>query len=154
MIIDQNVFQTHRQLFEFSCIPMSVEFVLKLLGRVPPDYFELQKLWGNNAFGSFVEFNGKDLFGVSFEQQYALPRDDNFPLEELFQTIEHELKRGNYVIISLQVEGGWHMYVIHDQLPNGEFLAITKGQPRELVDNVLEIVKSMNGTDILICRAS
>jgi hypothetical protein len=131
---------------------MSVEFVLKLLGRVPLDYFELQKPWDNNSFGSFADFNGKDLFGVNFEQKYAHPRDDNFPLEELFQTIENELKRGNYVIISLAVPGGWHMYVVHDQLPNGEFLAATKGQPRELIDNVREIVKSMKGTDILICH--
>lgn len=154
MIIDQNVFQTHRQLFQLSCIPMSVEFVLKLLEKVPLDYFELQKHWGNNLFGSFADFNGKDLFGVNFEQKYALPRDDNFPLEELFQTIENELKQGNYVIISLEIPGGWHMYVIHDQLPKGEFLAVTKGQPIERIDNVREIVESMKGTDILICRAS
>lgn len=154
MIIDQNVLQIHKQLFPLSCIPMSVEFVLKLLGRVHPEYFQLQKLWDNNSFGSFADFHGKDLFGVIFEQKYALPRDDNFPLEELFQAIEVELKQGNYVIISLVVPGGWHMYVVYDQLPNGEFLAATKGQTRELIDNVREIVKSMKGTDILICSAA
>ena len=154
MIINQNVFQTHKQLFRLSCIPMSVELVLKLLERVPPDYFELQKPWDNKSFGSFADFSGKDLFGVKFEQKYALPRDANFPLEGLFQTIENELKLGNYVIISLNVPGGWHMYVVYDQLPNGEFLAATKGQRKELIDNVREIVESMRGTDMLICHAT
>lgn len=92
---------------------------------------------------------------MNFEQKYALlPRDDDFPLEELFQTIENELKLGNYVIISLKVLGGWHMYVVYGQLPNGEFLAVTKRQAKELINNVRGIVESMKGTDILICHAT
>jgi hypothetical protein len=152
VVIDQNILQAHKQLFKSSCIPMSIELVLKLLGRVPLDYFEIQIPWGNNSLGSFADFNGKDFFGVNFDQKYAFPRGDNFPLEELFQTIENELKRGIYVIVSLRVPGGWHMYVIYDQLPNGEFLAVTKGQPKELIDNVRQIVIYMKGTDILTYR--
>ena len=152
MVIDQNILQAHKQLFQVSCIPMSIELVLKLLGHVPPDYFELQIPWGNNSFGSFADFDGKDFFGVNFKQKYAIPRGDNFPLEELFRTIENELNQGIYVIVSLQVPNGWHMYVIYDQLPNGEFLAVTKWQPKEVIDNVRQIVISMKGTDILTYR--
>jgi len=42
---NQAIIGRHDQLFDWSCIPMAVELVLKLVGRMPPDSFELQKLW-------------------------------------------------------------------------------------------------------------
>ena len=39
-IVDQ-----HEQKSRNSCVPSSVEIVLKLLGRVKLDYYDLQKGW-------------------------------------------------------------------------------------------------------------
>ena len=36
------IIDAHRQLYGMSCIPSSVEMVLKLLGRVPISYYDLQ----------------------------------------------------------------------------------------------------------------
>jgi hypothetical protein len=149
MMLDPQVLETHKQLNEFSCIPMSIEFVLKLLGRVDVKYFDLQITWNDRQDGSFAQFDGKTIKGIKFTRQFSLPRDDKFPLENLFSIIKEELNHERYVIISLEVSGGWHNYIIFDQIPNGEFKAITKGQQHEQINNVCEVVRKMKGTDIL-----
>jgi len=152
MQLNPNVLHSHRQLDQYSCIPMSVEFVLKLLGRVPLDYFDLQREWQNRTDGSFALFDGRVIAGLRFRVRFALPRDEHFPLDELFDTIESELPAPRYVIISLAVNGGWHMYVVHEVLPNGGFGAISKALTGEtlVTKQVREIVRGMKGTDILV----
>jgi hypothetical protein len=79
---------------------MAVEFVLKLLGRIPLDYFDLQQDWINRpggalGFNDFREFGGQTLHGVRFKAHYTPPvRGEAFPLEELFSVIDHELASG------------------------------------------------------------
>ena len=51
--IDHAVVNSHAQLDDYSCIPSAVELVLKLLGRVPHDFYDLQRAWANRSDGSF-----------------------------------------------------------------------------------------------------
>lgn len=130
---------------------MSVEYVLKLIGKVPPDYFELQRAWGNKMTGSFADFDGREINGVKFRLQFGMSRDAHFPIDDLFSTIEKELAEGRYVIISLAGNGGWHMFVINAKLPDGEFHAFSKlkGGQNVITKQVQAIVRKMQGTDIL-----
>jgi hypothetical protein len=146
--LNPDVLARHSQLSPYSCIPMSVEFVLKLLGKLAPEVFPLQNAWGNRADGNFSDFDGRTFDGVKFTKQFPDPRNDSFPLDDLFNTIENELASGRYVIISLAVPPHYHNYVIYNRLPNGEFEAITKGQT-ERINDVRERVRNMRGTDIL-----
>ena len=47
MELDERIVQKHEQLSCYSCIPMAVDLILKLLGRVTPDYLELQNEWND-----------------------------------------------------------------------------------------------------------
>src|ERR1039457_6537280 len=107
---NRQIADTHKQLYGMSCIPMSIELVLKLLGRVPSSYYELQTPWKEKADGNFRDFNGKTIEAVTFHQQFDLGRNDQFPLAKLFETIERELKAGRFVIVSLTSGSRWHMY--------------------------------------------
>ena len=40
---DRRIVDEHKQLFDSSCIPMTIEMVLKLTGRRPVDFFKLQR---------------------------------------------------------------------------------------------------------------
>jgi hypothetical protein len=152
MNLDTTIVNQHQQLDNFSCIPMAVELVLKLLGRVPCDYHNLQHEWSNRTDGSFAVFDGRVIAGVRFRRQFGLARDDRFPLDDLFRTIEAELATGRFVIISLAVPGGWHMFVIHEKLTSGEFRAVSRipGRTDILVtESIRATVCQMKGTDIL-----
>ena len=153
--LDPNVLAVHTQIGDLSCVPMAVEFVLKLLGRVPPNFFALQQDWINRSggaleFNDFRVFNGQILYGVRFRSNYTPPvRGGGFPLEELFSIVDDELLARRYVIVSLTVPGGWHNYIIYDRLPNAEYEAVTKAQHPEHIANVRQRVIDMEGTDIL-----
>ncbi len=151
MTLNPKIVAAHTQLDDYSCIPMTVEYILKLVGKVPHDYFELQQAWQNKTTGSFADFDNREIAGVRFHIRFSLARDEHFPLDDLFHTIESELAAGRYVIISLAVPGGWHMFVIYDQLPNGEFRASSKlkGGRDISTDQVRSVVSQMRGTDIL-----
>ena len=143
----------HRQLpseLGALCIPMSVEFVLKLENKISPEDFSLQDAWTESQDADFSRFDGQTINGLEFERQFASPRGDTFPLDELFSVIDEELDDDRYVIISLAVEGGnWHNYVIYNRLANGEYEAITKGRKPERINDVKRRVIDMKGTDIL-----
>ena len=153
--LDPNVLAVHTQIGDLSCVPMAVEFVLKLLGRVPPNFFALQQDWINRSggaleFNDFRVFNGQILYGVRFRSNYTPPvRGGGFPLEELFSIVDDELLARRYVIVSLTVPGGWHNYIIYNRLPNAEYEAVTKAQHPEHIANVRQRVIDMEGTDIL-----
>ncbi len=144
------VINNHDQIFELSCIPSAVEMVLKYYKVVDFDFYDLQKDWKNKSDGSFHNFDNKELYGITFSQKFVLPRDENFPIDSLFQTIENELKSEKKVIISLPADTGWHMFVICKQTPDGEFVSYSKlGSHTLILRNTKEIVKKSNGTEIM-----
>ena len=135
---------------------MAIELVLKLLGRVPNDYHELQQEAPGKANLSFGNYNNRIINSVKFEMQFAIPRSDEFPLDDLFDEIDRRLEKHEYVIISIANPNGWHMYVIHQKVENGDYLAVSKigpdGRDTDSINNVKEIVRNMKGTDILTYR--
>ncbi|MBE8713009.1 hypothetical protein [Sphingobacterium hungaricum] len=144
------VVNNHNQIFEMSCIPSVVEMVLKYYKVVDFDFYDLQNEWQNKMDGSFRDFDKKDLYGITFSQQFVLPRDATFPIDSLFQTIENELKAEKKVIISLPSDTGWHMFVICEQTPDGEFVSYSKlGTHTLILRNTKEIVRKSNGTEIM-----
>src|SRR3954452_20356027 len=88
---DKAAIDHHRQIYDLSCVPSAVEMVLKLTGRVSAEYFELQEAWKNKADGSGRDFDAVSVAGLTFHQQFALPRKRGFPFKELFATIDAEL---------------------------------------------------------------
>ena len=147
---DEKIIDAHKQAYGMSCIPSSVEMVLKLLGRVPASYYRQQDAWKNKADGNFSNFDGKTVEGITFHKQFGLDRNDKFPLARLFATIDAELAAGRFVIISLASSGGWHMYLIYAKDADGDFLAVSKvGEKTVKTDHVKQIVTKMKGTDIL-----
>lgn len=155
--LQHNIIDEHQQLYELSCIPSCVEMILKLLDRVPVNYYTLQKLWGNKN-GGFADFDNKTIEGVTFHNVYddkKFPRGDKFPLTELFSTIQEEITQGRYVGVSLENQNhrGYHMYVVYDMDSNREFLAVSKNSQKTIYeDSIKKIITRMKGTDILIYR--
>jgi hypothetical protein len=146
---DQRIIDAHEQRDALSCIPSSVEMVLKLMGRVPGSFYDLQTEWQNKPNGSFRDFDGKTFAGVTFHLQFSLPRDDSFPLEKEFETIHRELQAGRFVIVGLVSPGGWHNWVIYDEDADGEFLAVSKFKDVTIKEpQVKRAIREMHGTDL------
>lgn len=146
---DRQIIDAHEQRYDMSCIPSSVEMVLKLMARVPASYYEQQTAWKNKADGSFHNFDGKTIAGCTFHQQFTQAHGGQFPLIALFEAIDRELKAGRFVIIGLPVAGGTHDWVIYDEDAAGEFLSVSKAGPRTIENNhVKRTVTDMQGTDI------
>lgn len=149
--INCQIVNNHRQIDQFSCIPSCVEIILKLLGRVPADYYDLQRAWDNRINGSFADFHNKTIEGLTFQVAFALPRGEKFPLTDLFSTIEKEIQQGRYVAVSIANHLGFHMYVIYDIDENGEFLSVSKYYEKTIPENfVRKAIADMQGTDILL----
>lgn len=147
----------HHQISPNSCIPMSIELILKFNKRAAPDYYQLQRNWNNRADGTFKDFDGKVIAGLRFSWQFAVPRGEQFPYARLFSAIDHELAAGRKVIISLP--SGyllWHMYVIDSKTSKGEYLAYSRafnfGEVLVLND-VKSRIFGCKGTDILTYQA-
>ena len=147
---DPKAVDAHRQKYDMSCIPMSVELVLKLLGREAADYYALQEPWKNKADGNLVDFDGRTIAGVTFRQQFDDLRGNDFPTEDLFNAIDSELEQNRYAIIALNTGSSYHMYVIVGRTPSGDYHAVSKaGDATITVTNVKARVREMKGTDIL-----
>jgi len=144
------VVNNHNQIFQMSCIPSAIEMILKYYNVVDVDFYDLQNEWKDKADGSFRNFDKKELYGITFFQKFVLPRDKNFPIDSLFQTIENELKSDKKVVISLPADRGWHMFIICKQTPEGEFVSYSKlGSHTLILRNTKEIVRKSNGTEIM-----
>lgn len=158
--LDRRIVDKHKQLFDMSCIPMSVEMVLKLTKHAPQDFYALQWAWQNKYDGNFSDFDGKTIKGLTFHKKYTLPRDENFPLDRLFAAIDKELDSGRFVIVSLSSPVGWHMHVIYGKDADGDYLAVTKsgsqatGSTTINQSHIKRIIKAMHGTDILTYEVS
>jgi hypothetical protein len=148
---DRRVIDLHRQLFGWSCIPSSVELVLKLLGRVSPHYYELQKEWQNRKDGCFDDFAGRTIAGVKFDRRYAMTRCAMFPFKGLFAAIDAELASGRFVIVGLENETGdaYHGWVIVERLPGGEYHGFSKAWERTMeATDIKRRIIDIGGTDI------
>lgn len=147
---DPKKVDAHRQDYDWSCIPMTIELVLKLLDREPADYFVLQDKWKNKRDGNFADFDGRTIAGVTFHKQFGQPRGPRFPIDDLFKTIDDELDHGRYVIISLFTGFSYHMYVIVGRTASGDYHAVSKeGEQTLTVTNVKARVREIGGTDIV-----
>jgi hypothetical protein len=152
--IDRQIVDNHRQLDPLSCIPSSVELVLKLLRRVPEAFYDLQRDWRNKRDGSFRDFDGRTIAGIRFTILFHdFPRGSEFPLTQLFDTIDNELAQGRFVIVSLANPAGWHMYVLYGRSDDGDYLNVSKasdGSARTISEpSVKTILGMMRGSDIL-----
>jgi hypothetical protein len=147
---DINIIHQHRQLELPSCIPSSVEMVLKLTRSVPTDYFELQQAWGNKLDGSFRDFNGRTIAGLTFSQRFTQPRGRRFPLAKLFAAIDAELEQDRYVIIALRAgPTSYHNWVIVQRSADGEYMAVSKSGTETIVVNDAKArLTRMKGGDI------
>jgi hypothetical protein len=152
--LDRSILNQHEQKYLASCIPACVELVLKLLGKVPADYYEQQEAMKGRGDIGFGDFNGKTLFGVTFNNMFCGEgRGPDFPLPLLFSKIDDELAAGRYVIISLNSQGGnWHMWVIYEKIGE-EYRSVSraKDMPNAIEENSVRAeVTRMGGTDILV----
>ena len=152
MNIDCEIINAHKQCYKYSCIPSSVEMILKLLKRIEPNDYHLQEHWDNRTNGSFADFDNKIIKGVTFYQR------SNPDAKKLFEIIDKELNEGRFVSISLKIPPNedHHMYIIYDYDKDGiDYKAFTKQYQETskiIIDNVKDKVKSMKDhtTDILI----
>jgi len=117
--IDKKVVEYHIQKDRYSCIPSAVELVLKLLKKVPLNYYELQDIWSNKQNGSFADFDGKTIENVTFTRRY------NLTLKKLLEVVDEELKSNRFVIIPLPLGSEAHCYVIYGK-DNDDYLAVAK----------------------------
>jgi len=150
MNFDKSIIDNHEQKYQLSCIPSAVEMVLKLLGKVGIDYYDLQESWKNKANGNFSDFDGKTIKNITFQKLFGNQRCPNFPLQNLFIKIDEELNSDRFVIISLALNTSWHMFVVYDKFGD-EYKAFTKNwKETQYINNVKETVERMQGTDILV----
>lgn len=154
----QRIIDQHQQISNNSCIPSAVEMILKLLERAPISYYELQNAWTTN--GSFANFDGQTIRGVTFRRINLADRGADFPLNQLFEIIDQELAADRYVVIALfgMSDRGpsFHAYVIFDkdQLTQ-DYLAVTKVSLNDTYviqfdTNIKARVCEIQGTDILV----
>jgi hypothetical protein len=157
---ERQIVDKHRQLYDVSCIPMTVELVLKLTKHAPVSYFDLQNAWKNKFDGNFSDFDGKTIMGLTFHKQFGMPRDEDFPIGRLFATIDKELDARRFVIVSLPSTSGWHMHVICARDEAGDFIAFSKSGSQQTGSetteerNLKKLIKSVHGTDIMTYEES
>ena len=141
----------HMQVYPESCIPMAVELVLKLAGRVATSYYDLQFEWKKKPYGTFDIFVGRTVAGLTFQSNFTMPRGAKFPYKELFATIDKELDAGRFVIIGVRDddESPFHAWVIAERLPEGEYRGLSKyGMHTLEVTDIKARIISNGGTEI------
>lgn len=148
----------HQQIYNLSCIPSSVEMVLKYNKKERSSFYKFQKEWKEKADGTFGDFNGKTIDGITFTQQFNQPRGVGFPYDSLYSTIRKELKAGRKVIISLvSGPGMWHIWLVDHQTTDGDFVGYSRGYQNNTVlevTNIKGLVQSMQGTDIMTYKVA
>lgn len=144
---------SHRQVFFSSCIPSSIEMILKYNNKIGLNDFSIQNAWREKNDGTFGNFDGKTINGIKFRHQFANPRGRSFPFDDLYKTISNELASGRKVIISLvSGQNMWHIWVIDKKSESGDFIAYSRDYNITyplVVTGIKNIVKSMQGTDII-----
>lgn len=154
--LKEYIIKNHKQKYLNSCVPMSIELVLKLMNTVQLSYYDLQKELKDTP-RSFKDFNGKVVNGVRMTLQYDINRDSNFPLEQLFNTIQQELEQGRFVNCAWKNEKmqSYHAYVIYGYNED-EFLAITTdfhNREFEYITDMKTRLINSKGSDILTFKS-
>lgn len=161
----------HRQVICNTCIPMSVELVLKLINLMPHDDFSFQNDNSKIGHSDWIHKGFKYPFNepqVKFKREFKLTdypqykdkgdrgehflKDNHF--EKLFETIDNELSEGRYVIISLNSgENCYHMEVIYNKINDDKYETVTfycsNLEPKFWKQDLRKRVREMKGTDIL-----
>jgi hypothetical protein len=150
--LNQNILNTHKQLFPKSCVTMCVELVLKLMNSMPANSFDLQIAKGDIS-KSGVDFDKKTFYDVFIKMGFDFERGPLFPLEPLFNKIKCELDEGNYVNCAWRPSPNkiFHAFVIYGY-EDDEFLAITKYYQNSEVKYINDMKTKLieiNGSDIL-----
>jgi Peptidase_C39 like family len=153
--LDQNVLVNHIQKYRRSCVPMSVELVLKLIGKAELSYYDLQDEKGDvPRWGG--DYDSKIYCGIKFCLEFDIQRGLSFPLDRLFDRIKEEIGAGRYVITAWETGKDnnfttYHNYVIYGYDGN-EFLAVTRYYNNPTIDWVSDMksrIIGIQGSDIL-----
>lgn len=167
MQIDRSILNNHRQLYRTSCVPSTVEMLLKIEGIIDPSSFMLQEKYGDNNPRSGDDFDNKCFPGTNKTIKFhkvLLPC-----LEQIFARIDSELNAGRCVLIPLKTseEGQpWmcHQHILYDFSPTGEYKTFTRlfgfadiipidNARTRFINNFKEMesrpIDSRNGTDFL-----
>jgi hypothetical protein len=156
----------HSQIYEDSCVPMSVECVLKLLKLIPVSDFSLQFDPQKSGHSNWIPPSfpyPSDNPKIEFKREF-FPQDIGIQdrgsefmekyFEPLFKTIDDELRNNRYVIISLESGIHWHMEVIFEKNADNTYKTITfYHNPNNYKiyesQDLKQRVSNMQGTDIL-----
>jgi hypothetical protein len=169
------VIQEHNQMYEQSCVPMSVEFIVKLVDPSKIPYYDEQhrypdgKCWGKN-------FDNKKINNITFHHWFFGDRH-TYLLDPLFVKMKEELDNNRYVQLSLvsewktdsfgtflldgqghKIPNCFHCWVVFQYDETGEFHGVTKyfnnRQPKQpsYTFTIREQLIEMGGTDILTYR--
>ncbi|MFC1912128.1 hypothetical protein ACFLXG_03120 [Chloroflexota bacterium] len=145
----------HVQKYGLSCIPSAVEMILKWLGIVGENYYELQHEWDDKK-GTFANFDGETINGVKFKGKfinYKL-KCPTFPYDKLFEAIDKELAQCKCVLVMLpNPKNQKHIYIIYDN-ENGDYKAFTKYiiENKEIIyfkNSVRDCIEWMGGNHLL-----
>lgn len=154
--LDPTIIEKHQQLFEVSCVPMSIEFLVKLEDTTQVNFYEEQHKHPNGKIGGEY-YDKKIIHSLSFSHLFSNsknPRGTSFPLQQLIDKMKEEIDNGRYFQISLESGGNnYHMWIIYGYNDNLDFFGITKywNNPHpHRISNVIEKLKKMGGTDIVV----
>ncbi len=150
--LDDIVLINHKQKYEKSCVPMSIELVLKLMGVMKVDDYRLQDEKGNESRWG-AEYHENEINNVKIIHSFDSDRDDQFPMDELFKKIEEELDNDRFVQCVWKNDDmqDFHAYVIYGYNDN-EYLAITYHAYETdviRVDDMKSRLSKIQGSDIL-----
>jgi hypothetical protein len=150
--LEKIVINNHKQKYPNSCVPMSIELALKLMGRVDVEYYELQDE-KKDISRTFSEFDEIIVNNTLMLIEFTISRGLYFPLEDLFKRIQEELDQKKFVICAWKNDSMnyYHAYVIYGN-EKEEFLAITTdfgNREFEYIKDMSTRLKDIKGSDIL-----
>ncbi len=164
--LNQTIVRGHQQLYPDSCVPMSVEFVVKLVDPTQLQYYDQQHQYPNGTIGG-QHYNNQILNNIQFTHLYpqsSHPRGQNFPLPELFRIMKYEIDHNRFVQLGLKsgviidlngvVTGTlYHGWVVYGYDNQGEFLGVTRYHHHNnpiFSQTIRQDITTLQGTDILI----
>jgi len=150
--LDQDVLDNHIQKYPNSCVPMCIELVLKLMGKVGVDYYELQDEKGDiPRWGG--EYDKKIIHDTQITMEFNKLRGPGFPLNDLFDKICQEIDAGRFVNCAWRPSGSvnYHAFVIYGY-EGDEILSLTKYYNNNQIDFINDMktkLINIQGSDIL-----
>jgi hypothetical protein len=167
MKLNDEILKIHKQVFQNSCVPSSVEMVLKLEGILEPHSFKIQEQCGDTGR------SGDDFDGIRYSKgnnSIKFSKKIFGDLKSVFDAIKSELRSNKYVIVPLKTgiqnnARTYHNHVIYDFTEQGEYRTITilygnndivdvKDMEKRFTDNFNEMITKQSnqrfGIDILV----